>query len=549
MHLRALILGLAVTAALPAMQVQDLDLVSPSNGARFQMVGAVTQGGLVPGPADMGTDVDGCRHSSGPSEYEYYVAVDPYSYFAALASEWDQRSGRFMGELKPAVLDWVGKEFGSEREIDRGRAYQVAQQIARGSGQPIPDRATFVIPQNAIPVDKRFRLALSCYERRGVRHAVLAKLALTGVWALRCRAQLPVTNQELAGGFDEVNRIVGGHIKDGETFDLPKWLGIYQKIVDDDGLTREGYTVAALALFGFQLRDGDVNAANATLRNALDRLGKDDKPDILRGLFRERRKLLEDHQRLLGLAAEHFGAALSGEEIVRQRIPEILLVTAEAHRRLGDLERAASWYVALGKLPESQPAVRAELRFQGNKRALPADRPYHVQLGWIADEALERLAKAGIANPGEILGRDRAVLQAVVSEGLGTSGYNAPGWTPVTGASQADSASVLDQVGKAVIDHAYRLSGWPKTLGELWEHEVIRDRNHVNRFHDPATGKPLLYTEPPGDLSGIAPTTVLVATSAPVDTPQGPRYGAFLANAKLVWTAAAPALGQPLPTR
>ena len=33
-----------------------------------------------------------------------------------------------------------------------------SRQAARASGQAIPERDTFIIPQNAIPLDKRFRL-------------------------------------------------------------------------------------------------------------------------------------------------------------------------------------------------------------------------------------------------------------------------------------------------------------------------------------------------------------------------------------------------------
>jgi hypothetical protein len=144
------------------------------------------------------------------------------------------------------------------------------------------------------------------------------------------------------------------------------------------------------------------------------------------------------------------------------------------------------------------------------------------------------------------MGPDRGLLLAIVNEGLGTAAYNAPGWKAASGGSQADCGLVLDLIGKAVIDHAARLGSWPASLGELWEREVVKDRNRVNRFHCPATGKPLLYSQPPGDITDIAPSTVLVATAAPVETAQGPRFGAFCANARIVWVEQAPVIGQPL---
>lgn len=545
MILRLLAAVLCV-CALPALQLQDLELVSPLGGQRFVAVIPGGPPGASPGPADMGEDVDGCRHGTGPNEYDFYVVVDPHTYFAALASEYDSRTGQFQAEVPPEVAAWVRKEFGSEREIDFTHAFQYANQVARSTGRAPPERKSFIIPQNSIAVEKRYRLALAAYEKRGARHVVLAKIALTGAWSLRCRAQLPVSHQSLAGGFEEINSRIAGKIKDGEAFDLAKWTKIYRSIFESDGLTREGYTVCATTLFGFLLREGDLQGCKDVITKATERLGKDDKPDVLRGLIRDRKRMLEDHNRLLSVASERFIAALRAEEIVRSRIPEILLVVGECNRRLGLHDRACDWFLGLGRLPETQPASRKALRFEGKMRALPADKPYHVQLGWIADEQLEKLMRAGTAHPGEFAGPDRGLLVAIVNEGLGSANYNVPGWKPGTGGTQTDCAIVLDLCGKGILEQAFRLGTWPKTLGELWEREVIRDRNRVNRFNCPVTGKPLLYAEPPGDISSIAPSTVLVATSAPIDTPQGPRFGAFCANTRLVWTEIAPVVGQPL---
>jgi hypothetical protein len=545
--IRRLALALALAAPLAAVQIQDVSLLSPLGGTRFDAVLVPAEAGADPGPADMGVDIDGCRHASGPSEYDYFIVIDPSTYFAALGSEWDQRSGRFTSDLPAGFKEWLGKEFGSEREIDHDRIFKSAVQVARSTGRQPPERAGFQVPQGSVPIEKRYRIALACYEKRGARNLVLAKIALTGAWALRSRAQIPIANPALDGGVQEVNGRLAKLIEDGERFDLQKFLPIYRKMVDQDGFNREGYTVAGMSLMGFLMRDGDPEAVRQLAAKMSERLGEDDKPDILKGLVRERRRLFEDHQKLLNLATDRFVAAIAAEEVVRPRIPEILLVVAEGLRRTGSGMRAIDWYTALGKLPETQPAVRAELRAQGKNRALPADKPYHVQLGWIADEAIDRLTKAGVVHPGEISGPDRGLLFAVINEGLGTSAYNAPGWKPAADGNQQDCAVMLDLIGKAVLDSAFRLGSWPKSLGELWEREVVRDRNRVNRFHCPATGKPFLYAEPPGDISRIAPSTVLVATPAALATSQGQRFGAFLASGRVVWTEAAPVIGQPLP--
>jgi hypothetical protein len=120
-----------------------------------------------------------------------------------------------------------------------------------------------------------------------------------------------------------------------------------------------------------------------------------------------------------------------------------------------------------------------------------------------------------------------------------------PTWKPVTGATQADCARLLDLVGKATMDFAFRNSTWPKSLGELWSRDVIRDRNVVNRFCCPVTGKPFLYQEPPSGISTTSPKLVLVATAEPVPTNQGPRFGVFLANATLVWSSRPVKPGEP----
>jgi len=88
-----------------ALQMQNADLVSPVTGNVFPVivVPANQNGGDT--LADMGADDDGCRHSSGASEYDYYVATDPTSYFSALTAEWDEKSSpaRFRPISRPGA--------------------------------------------------------------------------------------------------------------------------------------------------------------------------------------------------------------------------------------------------------------------------------------------------------------------------------------------------------------------------------------------------------------------------------------------------------------
>ena len=65
----------------------------------------------------------------------------------------------------------------------------------------------------------------------------------------------------------------------------------------------------------------------------------------------------------------------------------------------------------------------------------------------------------------------------------------------------------------------------------MWVEGYVRDRNMLNRFFCPVTGEKLRLPAPEPTL----PTTVLIATAAPVPTSSGPKYGLFLANNTIRW--------------
>ncbi len=547
--LRLLGLALLFGAVLPltALDMRNLDLVSPIDGQKFPVVSVppTQRGGET--LADMGADQDGCRHSSGAAEYDYYVAVDPRSYFGALIAEWDDRNhGLFRGQVTNDFKVWVDKEFNSALQVDRNKAFQTAISIAKARGIPPPDRRTFVLAQGDIPIERRYDYTYRCYAKRGARPAALAKVSLMGAWAMRCRANLPIAHQSLSGGYNEVNDKVTRMVKDGEKFSLAKWLPIYRAIFDGERLTDEGYLVAGLTAFGMEMRDGNLGRCQDILSRLNERLKDLKDGEVMRGIVRSRMTLNREYLMFEGRAASHFIEAIANEEFPRMKLPETMLVVAECLRRQAAVGapggggeapavRAMDWYLAISKMPETQPKWRDEFRAQG--RVPSADAPMAVQLGWIADGQIENLTKAGIVHPGSISGPDKPLLTAIVFEGLGTAEYVNPGWKPASGATQADCAMILDLVGKAVLDAAFREDAWPVSLGYLWERDIVHDRNYVNRFHCPVTGKPFLYRQLPGNVTNTSPSTVVVVTSEPVPTNQGPRYGIFLANAVLMWSA------------
>ncbi len=534
------LLLLMISLPMWALQVQEMSIFSPITGQKFEILGVPVDQQAVTDLADMGADEDGCRHTSGPSEYDYYVAVCPFTFFAALSSEWDQRTGRFRDELPPELKDWVLKTFNTEWQLEFNRSYSVFQQTARMQGQQIPARKDFILNQQGIPLEKRYKLALQCYEKRGARAVVLGKLALTGAWALRARMNVPVGNQALDGGYEEVREHTDKDIKPGETFVLAKALSVYGRIFDGASLTDEAYFIAGSTYFGLQVRDGDMAGANKTLEQMKERLGKNDKPtgELLRGLVRERKRSLDEYANFLNIAVANLLTAVISEEFPRSRLAPNMFAIAECLRRsgrAGTLGQSMDWYLALAKIPESQPRLRADIRAQG--KAPGPDAPLAVSLGWLADRQIQRLTDSGEVHSMEISGSDKRLLSAIVYEDFGSANYVNPAWKPRTDGNQQDCALALNLIGQATMDYAFRKGAWPKVLDDLWEQDVIKDRNRVNRFRCPVTGEKFHYKPLVGDVSAALPRTVVVCTASPVPTNQGLRYGAYLANNQLLWTA------------
>ncbi len=485
--------------------------------------------------SDMGADDDGCRHSSNRVEYARYVVTDPTSYFSALSVEWDDKSGRFVQPLTPEFKQWVDRTFNGDLATDIQRAFTNRQKLRAAQNQPPLDRDKFVMDQDAVPVEKRFEYALRCYEKRGARAAVLAKLALTGAWSTRARFQLPISDPRLAGAFEEVNDKVVRQIKDGEQFNLGKWYGIYRDIFAKSDLKPSAYLVAGQVAFGFATRIGDRKQAEEIIEKLTERFKpnreNNDGHEFQRGIVRTMKRQHADYIQLLDRASREFRRAIAEEEFTRIRLPEVVLAVAESLRRSGNTTDAVDWYLCLAQMGETQPKLRADIRAEG--KAPGPSAPYHVQLGWIADRQLDALAAAGVAHAGVASGANKGLINAILFDGLGTLEYVNPGWQPRTGAEAEDCAFVLDLVGKGVLVHQQRYAAWPEKLGDLWIKDIHHDRNRVNRFHCPVTGAPFAYKQLTGDQ---AAKTIVVATREPVPTKDGKRFIGYLANNTVIWS-------------
>lgn len=546
MRLSLIILLIVTVHPLAAMEVKELSLISPITGKRFTVLATPLSTAATPQQQalyDMGADDDGCQHSSSLTEYEHYVITDPTSYFSAMAIEWDDRSGRFIAELPQEVKEWVDRRFNTDLVQDIARGISRENQLNAAQGRPPLTRETYIMPQESIPVGRRFAYALECYEKRGARPAVLAKLALTGAWALRARAQLPLADPRLAGGFEEVNDRVMRKITDGEAFNVEKWTAIYRDIFYNASLKPPAYLVAGQVYLGFVMRAGDPAEMIAVTDKLTARFkANNDNSDgfeFYRGVTRSLRSSFTDYRQLLELAAVSFRKAISNEEFPRARLPEICLAVGECLRRTGNTKDALDWYVALAQMPETQPKMRADIRAEG--KAPGANAPYHVQLGWIADRHIIALVPEGQPLPTGPSGPDKGLINAIIFEGLGTPEYQNPAWKPSAGAESRDCAFVLDLIGKSVLVHYDKFGEWPETLGQLWTSGVLPDRNRVNRFFCPVTGAPLLYHVLKG---AQAPRTILVATSQSLPTKDGQRWFGYLANNTVITSETALVPGQ-----
>jgi hypothetical protein len=524
--------------ALSAMQVRDQEAFSPVTGAPF-MFPALLQAGKSAnlGSDDLGDDDDGCRHSTGISEYDLYLVTDPHSYYTVLASEYDLKTGQIKEELPNELKIWVRDVLAVDTNysIDQAQVLAQVNQVARAQGRPAIDRSAFVMAQSDIPLEKRYRLALTCYSKRGARPDVMARIAQAGAWAIRARVNKLILNPQLDGAYAEVNGRIGKVDTPDGKFRVKPWLEAYGSLFNSRTLSSEGAFVAGNTYFGLLLRDGDLKTAQKVLTDLKERYVKEDlqKNTLLRGLVNERQRMLTEYRFFCQQAARFFAEAIAAEYYPRTRLPIFTFAVAEGLRRSGDLERAAQWYYALGKLPETQPSMREDMRTQGRAPGLSA--PVAVQVAWKGDLALARLAEADVKTPTEIGGIDQALLRAMVFEGLGSPDYVARSWRPQKNGSQDDCQRILTLVGQSTMEWSFRRGGWPKDLNDLWENEVLLDRNRVNRFHCPVSGEPLLYAIPVGELEQLNPRAVIISTPRPIPTAKGPRYGAYLANNTLVW--------------
>ncbi len=534
--LRLLLLLAAISPLFAAQQVEPRTFYSPIVNKPFQAATIPIRGdrsralGDEGGP-DMGTDIDGCRHSSGLSEYDYFIITDPHTYFSALASEWGP-NGRFIQPLDDDFRRWLTSRHGFNDEwvTDRDRLYSREARRARAQGRSFPDRQDWVIPQDSIPIERRYRYALMCYSRRNFPAAFQGRVALMGAWAVRVRCNLPIIHSNLRGGIEEVNSHLQRHIIEGERFDLDKWTDVYRRIFARRRLTDEAYFVAGSMLLGLELRHGDLHKVRDVMAAMERRFDDNEKHFTLRGLMRSRRNLIEqDYIGFLDIAAQQLTQALAEEAIARPRMLEILFTIAECHRRAGRLNQAYEWYLALTQLEETQPRIRAELRDAGKVPSIEAAMP--LLIAWRAEDQMLSL-RGQVDHDGTIAGRDRELLHAIVNRNLGTPEYENPNWSPRRNGDPTETQHMLDAIGRTLLSFHQSQEQWPRTLDDLWMRGAVPDRNVYNRFHCVVTGAPFAYNRPIGEQRG---STVLLTTSQPLSMPQGRRYGMFLADARIVW--------------
>ena len=539
--MRRLLIGLFVLCGCArfgwALTLEERTLICPITERPFKVklipnvAGGIWQVGA-PGPADMGTDEDGCRHDSGFTEYELHVITSPWCYFTSLGMEWDDK-GVYRGHLRKEFKEWIrGPEISGEWIIDRNQSYNRFRRRYGSSGVKIPDQNDWEIPQNEIPIEKKYRLALRCYEKRHAPARMMGRMALMGVWAVRTHLCKPFMDPSLAGGVQEVNDKLQRHIEEGEKFSRDKWAKIYQDIFEKESLTDSGYAVAGFTHMGFLVRQGNQQAALEVLQTMLERFADEREHLVYRALIRNRRVLLNrDYRNFLRVAAADFVRALAAEEIPITRMVPVVLAMAELRRRLGDLRGAMDWYTCLAAMPATEPQMRADWRREGGAPAPEAKWLIHV--GWQADVWKGRLKELGIQDTGKPMGEAAPLINAIMHEGLGTPEYVNPKWQPVRDKPAEAVAWLMKEVGANLLIYQDGVKVFPDTLDDMWLDGYVKDRNVLNRFRCPQTGEPFLYMAP---VAAPMQQTILISTQKPVVTSDGPRYVGFLYGHKVVFS-------------
>jgi hypothetical protein len=544
-----------------ATQLQDRELLSPIVNRPFEVktvpFSALTfrHDGIAE-PADMKTDDDGCRHNSGLSEYDYYLATDPHTYFTAVTVEWDDKSPRFRNPLDNEFKNWVvsGDGLHSEWVLERNQIYRREQAFARRQGRELPTVDNWVIPQSAIPIEKRYQLALRCYAKRNARSAFMAKIALMGAWSLRVVLNRQILDNDLAAGISEVNDKVKRVAPSdsafdpetvGEDFDPELWRRVYQRVFDGGGLNPEALFVAGNSYLGLALRQGDLQEVERILDIMEKRFKGMEGPlgTKLRSLVNDRRATMKDYGEFMRQSVGHFIQALQDEEIARPQLPTHLMVIGETLRRAGRYQEAYDWYLTLARMDETEKPLRDQIRANGGVPDLRAG-PL-VQLGWLADKYLVYLSKEkGVVAGDKPSGPHAGLCNAILFGHLGTPEFKNLAWKPATDGNLPDAQAQLDRIGKTLLEYNMRQGGWPERLADLWTAGVVPDWNALNRFHCPMTGRPYAYSVPTAEPGR---RVVLLSMSQAVPTNQGPRFGAYLLDNTLVWTPEPLAPGSVLP--
>ena len=418
------ILCLCLSVELTAASVQRRTLTSPITNKPFEadvvpLTALNYRNEAGDSPANMGIDADGCRHHSGFSEYNHYVISCPYSFFTAVSVEWNERTGRFTQPLTKDFVKWLrsGDGLNTPWINARNRKFKTAQAIARAQGKSIGPVTEFVIPQDQIGIDSKYEYAMRCYDQRNARDAFMAKIALTGAWAIRVHLNRQITDPDLEGGVKEVNAKIERHIEEGEAFNLKKWHKVYRNIFKSSSLSDEGYFIAGSALLGLELRIGTYKECDQVIADMQKRFQDVKHGEKLRGIVRERKRMLDQYRRLLDASIVYFARAIANEEIRRVQLPTTMTAMAEALRRLNYTNQAIDWYLAIDNMEETDPELRKTIVEMGKAPAPHA--PSLVHIGWQAHQRVQGLIKKIPGREEKVTGDDAPLLNAIVNQGLG----------------------------------------------------------------------------------------------------------------------------------
>ena len=290
-----------------------------------------------------GVDRDLFARSAGPQPVFYLIATCPRCYYSGYLTD-----------------------FRSDVELPAGFRDKVLASPKLDPGMSITPKTD----QRKIPAEVRYRLAVQCYDWRGMSAESLAWLYLRASWVARdLGSVIPRTDRlQRVMGFIEQWMPKDANTQNQADRELELVTRLAAHVAEGRfSIYQRPYVEFVLAMLW--RRHGE----NALFESVFDPDRPDPGvPEALQSIPARVHASIAEERRLQRLALSHFLEALDGNEVTpANRAPAVYLI-AELYRRLGQPNRALRYYDRALADPRLDPHLSTWARQQ---RAIIANRP------------------------------------------------------------------------------------------------------------------------------------------------------------------------------